>query len=409
MVAVRTRLIFVEQFYYPEGWGGAELPRDLTEYLAGREFEVEVICGADQYVVSADDSAIDPASLGVRICRVPSLMAGPVRRWRLLRQLWFYLALMPLLMVKRRPQVFVVQTNPPLAVFLVALASRLWRVPMIIIAMDIYPEVAEAHGMVNGSHTLGRVLQRIFRWSYRVAQRVVALGPVMRGRLISKGVSTERIVEISNWATGAPGVVRGAANPLRSEWGLQGQFVLVYSGNLGVGHEFETLLRGFDLARRSVPNSMLVIIGGGSRVSEVRELVAELKLAEFVQFSEFLPAARLPESLGLAELAIVTLRPGYEGLIVPSKIFSYMARGIPVMYIGPVSDVNSYVSRSGCGIMLLNGDVKGVARAICDLQADPTKLASLGEAGKKYYDELLARDHGLARYEAVIRSCVAGN
>ncbi|MFI4869273.1 MAG: hypothetical protein ACHQDD_07975, partial [Steroidobacterales bacterium] len=143
--------------------------------------------------------------------------------------------------------------------------------------------------------------------------------------------------------------------------------------------------------------------------SEVRDLVAELKLSDIVRFSEFLPATRLPESLGLAELAIVTLRAGFEGLIVPSKILGYMARGIAVMYVGPVSDVDSYISRSGCGVALRNGDVAGVARAIVDLHADPNTLAALGDAGKRYYDAALARDHGLARYEAVVRSCLAGN
>jgi glycosyltransferase involved in cell wall biosynthesis len=403
---MRARLVFVEQFYYPEGWGGAELPRDLTTFLAARGFDVEVICGADQYV-PAQDKAPDPASLGVRIRRIASIGSGGVRRLRLLRQAWFSLALLPLLLSGRKPQLYLTQTNPPSAVILVGIAARLRRTPLVIVAMDVYPEVVAAYGMVRADGLLWCLLRSVFRWGYRSATRVVALGPVMAERLRAKGVEPARIVTCSNWSTGAAGIIRGDANQLRSEWQLQGCFVLLYSGNLGVGPEFETLLEGIAHARQALPNLRLVVIGRGRRAQEVRALVEALRLTDIVRMADFLPASRLPESLGLADVALVTLRAGFEGLIVPSKVLSYMARGLPILYVGPVSDIDAYLDAGSCGMAVRGGDAVGVQRAVLAMHADPVKLRALGEAGRRYYEQSLAREHGLAHYQAIVQACLA--
>jgi len=190
--AARKRILFVEQFYFPDGWGGAELPLDITVHLAQSGFEVEVICGTDQYAPLEGDPPADPRSWGVRIRRIPALLRGPVHRGKLLRQLWFYLALVPLLVLRRPPQLFISQTNPPLAIVLLAGAAWLWRRPLIIIAMDMYPEVLIAHGAARPRSFHGRLLTAVFGWAYRRAERIVALGPVMHERLQAKGVQIGR-------------------------------------------------------------------------------------------------------------------------------------------------------------------------------------------------------------------------
>ncbi len=352
------------------------------------------------------DAGPNPEDAGVRVKRVGLSLGGDIHRHKLLRQLFFYAGLARRLFLRSPPDLFVTQTNPPLAVPLVAIAAVVWRRPFLIIAMDIYPEVLVAHGAIAGNAPLARVLAWLFGWAYRSATRVVALGPVMVERLQAKGVVPDRLVEISNWSTGAPGLVRGESSDLAREWGLVGKFVLVYSGNLGIGHEFDTLLQGFAQALRLNSELRLVIIGKGSRLEEVRKLSAALQLGDAVQFSGFVPAARLPESLGLADLAVVTLRRGFEGLIVPSKMLGYLARGVPVLYIGPDSDIARLVTRFECGYALANGDVTGVCDSVLAARGDLTALAAKGEAGRAGYEAGLSRALGLARYTETIRDCL---
>jgi colanic acid biosynthesis glycosyl transferase WcaI len=398
------RILFIEQFYYPDGWGGAELPLDVTAHLARLGFEVEVICGSDQYAPVEGEPPPDPTLQGIRIRRIPALLRGDIHRAKLARQLWFYLALLPLLLFRRPPHLFVAQTNPPLALILAAAAARLWHKPMMIIAMDVYPEVLVAHGAMREAGTAAAAMARLFRWAYRSARRVIALGPVMSERLVSKGVDSARITEIPNWATGNLGAVPDTGNMLRDEWQLRDCFVVLYSGNLGLAHEFETLLAGVERAHRSMPTLRLVFVGRGGRLAEVRRRAGELGIDSIVQFRDLLSSNRLPESFGLAQLAVVTLQAGFEGLVVPSKLQGYWARGVPVMYIGPRSDVDIFVERSCGGVCLRCGDIEGVARTVTALAADRQRLAMLSVRGRQFYEEEFAKARGLARYESAVNS-----
>ena len=401
-----SRILLCEQYYYPEGWGGAELPRDVTLHLRELGHEVGVLCGSDPYIPVVGDPGIDPSTRGIRLLRVPRLLGGEARKYRLLRQAWFYLHALRFLLFRRPPDLFMVQTNPPLIVVIVAFAAMLWRRPMVVIAQDLYPEAIVAHWALRESSLIIRFLARLFTWSYRRAATVVSLGERMTSRLIVKGVPPERITVISNWATGPTDVVRGPANRLLTDWNLASRFVLLYSGNLGVGHEFVTIAEALKLAVAEEPRITLVVIGRGGRLGELQEAVARLGLEASVQFHDFVPAARLPESLGIADVALVTLRDGFDGLIVPSKVLGYMARGLPVLYIGPEGDTSSLLDRSGSGSGFRNGRAAEVARWLVDASRHAATLAETGERGRQYYLRHLSREQGLDNYARVVERCL---
>jgi colanic acid biosynthesis glycosyl transferase WcaI len=402
-----TSLLFTEQFYYPEGWGGAQLPRDITIYLARCGIDVEVVCGSDQYSATADDPAVaDPSRAGVRISRIPRLLGGKIHDRKVLKQLWFYLGCLPRLLLRRAPDVYVTQTNPPLIVPMVALVAWLRRRPHVIIAQDIYPEVMFAHGMASPRSLAGRLLAAVFRQAYGSARCVIALGPVMQQRLREKGVDAHRLVLISNWATGELGIVRGAQNTLLSEWGLEGKFVMLYSGNIGIAHDVETPIAALQRMLEQVPHARLVFIGTGSRLDEARREAARLGVEHAVVFKSFVPASVLPQTMGLADVALVTLREGFEGLVVPSKLLGYMARGVPTAYVGPYSDTESVLSESGGGVSFRNGDAERMAAVLTDLARAPDKLRRLGQAAADYYAAHLSSEHGLRRYREAIDAVV---
>lgn len=402
------KLLFVEQYFYPEGWGGAELPRDITIALQRAGFEVDVLCSKDQYAPLAPGEAHeDPTSCGIRIFRVPSVVPGPIHRLKLLRILWFCGYALPRLLLHRRVDLYVTQTNPPLIVPTVALASALRRKPFIIIAQDLYPEVLFASGLCPARSLMGRLLRRLFSWSYRRASAVVALGGYMRRRILEKGVNPQRVHVISNWATGDTRLLEPHDNPLRAEWSLRDRFVVLYSGNIGVSHEFVTLLEGIRRAAAAGANPAIVFIGGGVRLREVRALVTSLGLSERVLFKDFVPANALSASLGAADLGVVTLRPGFEGIVVPSKLLGYMARRIPVLYIGPDSDVADTIREADCGVCCRPGDAQAVADAITSLSREASQLRLWGERGRVFYGRHLSRELGIRGYIELVRGTLA--
>jgi colanic acid biosynthesis glycosyl transferase WcaI len=399
---LRRRVIFTEQFFFPEGWGGAQIPRDITTYLTRKGFTVEVVCGADQYAPAEGLAGDDPTAAGVNIRRIPRLFGGDVHRHKLLRQLWFCLAALPLLLLfSVRPGLFVTQTNPPFIVPLMALVAAVRRRPFVIIAQDLYPEVLVAHGVVARNSVAARVLRLVFGWAYRRAARVVSLGPVMSHRLVEKGVAAERITAICNWATGDEGIVRGSGNRLRAKWGLEDCFVILYSGNLGLAHDVETPILALRDVLSELPSLRLVFVGKGSRLAEAQRVAREAGVSQAVQFRALVPLDMLPHSIGVADLALVTLREGFEGLVVPSKLLGYMARGVPTLYVGPPSDAQQLIEESQGGLSVCNGDVTGLANVLRRLAMDPDALSQMSAAAERFYHERLARQMGLEHYRTV--------
>lgn len=402
-----SSVVFAEQFYYPEGWGGAQLPRDLTIHLARRGARIEVVCGTDQYAPGEGDQGEDPRRFGVVITRTPRLLSGTIHQRKLLKQLVFYAAGLPLLLLGRAPDLFITQTNPPLLVPLVALTALIRRRPFVIIAQDVYPEVMFAHGMAHPDRLSGRLLTGLFSWAYRRATKVVALGEVMAQRLVHKGVHPDRIEIISNWATGDEAIVRDDRNELRQAWGLGGKFVILYSGNIGVAHDVETPIAALRVLLRHAPNVRLVFVGKGSRLADAERAAAQAGVTHAVQFRPLVSAALLPHSIGLADVALVTLRAGFEGLVVPSKLIGYMARGVPTMYVGPYGDVEQMLMESGGGTSIRNGDAEGMAGVIRSLIEQPAQLAHMGASAQRYYEASLSRAKGLEKYAKLVQSVLA--
>ena len=401
-----ARILFCEQFYYPDGWSGTELLRDITVHMQRSGHEVTVLCGGDPYVQVAGDPGPDPRASGIRILRTPRIFGGDIKRFKLVRQVWFYLSATALMLSGTAPDLIVSLTNPPLVVVIAALTAKLRRRPLLVIAQDLYPEVLSAHGVLQSSSLSAKFLGAMFRWAYRSARCVVALGPAMAARIVAKGVNPDRVTVISNWATGDPAVIRGDANELRARWSLQGRYVVLYSGNLGIGHEFETLLDAIDKVRRDVPEVLLLVIGRGGRLAEVRTLVATRGMQGSVRFEDLVPAELLPQSIGLADLAVVTLRPGFEGLMVPSKMLGYMARGIPSLYIGPPSDISELVESSSGGLAFNNGDAAGVAAAIVASCRGALDTQTMANRASRFYESHLSARHGLSKYRNTLENCL---
>lgn len=398
----KPRIVFVEQFYYPDGWAGTLIPRDLTVYLARNGYDVEVICGADQYAPVEGKLGEDPAASGVQIRRVGRLLSGDIHRRKLIRQLWFYAGALPRLAFRRRPELFITQTNPPLVVLIAAVVARLHSRPLMIIAMDLYPEVLFASGLLQESSFAGRLLRWIFCRAYRGATTVVALGETMARRIEEKGVPRARITTISNWSVGEEEAVRDSSNLLRREWGLEGCFVVLYSGNLGIAHDVKTPILALREVSRELPWLRLVFVGKGSRLAEAESLARDAGVLNRIQFRSLVPLELLPHSLGLADIALVTMLPGFEGLVVPSKVLGYLARGIPTIYIGPPSDVLTLLEDSGGGAGVNNGDVSRLASTWQRLAVDPSSLEGMRRSGAEYYAQHLSMNVGLSRYGEAI-------
>ncbi len=225
----------------------------------------------------------------------------------------------------------------------------------------------------------------------------------MRQRILTKGVAAERVVVVRDGATFHV-VSPALGDPVVQEIRCGFPFVALHAGNLGFYGAWDTLLKAASMLRNE--NAGLVFIGDGANRAALAAAAAGQASgdggASNVRFLPFRPFEQLPHVMMAGDVHIVTVKRGLEGIVVPSKLYSILAAGRPVLAVAtPQSDAARIVVESGCGLAADPDDAAAVAAAIRELRRDPARLADMGrrarETAAKY-----ARVNELEKFAAII-------
>jgi len=379
--------VFTNRVYPPVGGATGELLKELAEGLAGDGARVVVVTSREQGAGSGERRAGPSKGFevinGVEIMRV-----GTARFTRAShgRRAWSYLTLYPQLMWQvwklGKVDAVVSMTDPPMQVAAVVLASCRAK-KKIHWAQDVYPELAEELGVIPRGGLLARVLRSISTWALRRQDEVVVVGRCMRERLVKRGVDAGKIEVIPNWSP--VGVVSAAeVQAMRARLGWNGKFIALYSGNIGLAHDFETLVGAAKLLEGG--GVQMVFAGEGPRLAQLRRDTAGLAHVGFLPPQ---PKEHLSSFLAAADLHLVSVRSGLEGLVVPSKAYGILAAGRPIFYVGGAgSEVAGVIAESGCGVVIPNGDAVGLAEAIKQAARQGEQRASAPSVG---FNDALAK------------------
>ncbi len=247
---------------------------------------------------------------------------------------------------------------------------------------DIYPEVAVALGVRGLGGPSGRALEAMRNASLARATTNVVLGARMAMHLQAAGVPAERIRVISNWTDEAAITpVDHALNSLRQAWGLNGKFVVAYSGNLGRAHEYQTILGAAAMLAEET-SVIFLMVGDGHHTRSLRAAAEAAGLRNIV-FQPYQAADTLALSLGAADVHWISLRPELEGLIFPSKVYGVLAAGRPVIAVSSAQgEIARLVGEHSCGLQIDPGDSHGFACAVRLLVSDSEQVTRLGAAAR---------------------------
>ncbi|WP_428387472.1 glycosyltransferase family 4 protein [Mucisphaera sp.] len=371
------RVLILNQPFHPDVAATAQHAHDLGRYLVAQGHEVEVVASRSIYGQTGASLARFEVVDGIRVHRVGvSLFGKRGIAARLADFLLFYVLAGFRVLTLERADVVVTLTTPPFIGLLGAMLRLLRGSRWVYWGMDLYPDVPVALGVMKPDGWLTLGFEALNRWCLRRCDRVVALGRCMKGLIESKGVPGERVNWIGVWAANPAEATEPEASGYRAEWGLSGKFVVMYSGNLGLAHDAETLVAAAErLADRD--DLRFVFVGSGKRMAEVSDRVAALPNGAVYGYQ---PRERLGELLAAADVHLISQLPAFTGVVVPSKLYGIMAAGRASVFVGPEeAEVAMELKASGCGETLAVGDVDGLVRVIEGLAADRDRCRALGE------------------------------
>jgi colanic acid biosynthesis glycosyl transferase WcaI len=309
---------------------------------------------------------------------------------------------------RHHPPEVVLAMSPPLTLGVAGwLAARRWRVPFVFNIQDVFPDVAVELGAITNRSVI-RFASWLERWTYRRADAVTVLSDDLRDNLVAKIQGAvpdpyDRVRVIPNFVdaagiapadrTGTPG-----GGDYRREHGLGDRQVVMYAGNVGFSQSLE-LLVGAARALADRSDVVFVINGGGSARPDLERQAAGL---DNVRFVDFQPRERLADVLAAGDIHVVPLRRGLARSSVPSKAYSILAAGRPVVAsVDEGTEVARVVEKAGAGLAVPPDDPEAFAAALTALLDDPARARAMGAAGRTFVERWASPAVVAGRYEAL--------
>jgi colanic acid biosynthesis glycosyl transferase WcaI len=375
------RVLLLNLYFPPDTSATAKMAQTVVDALAERH-EVTVLCGRPSY---------DPAERRpwrswrseqtgrVRIVRVGST---DYPRFEMKRRVSNYLSYVALSVPRAlfvRCDVVLAMTDPPFEGIVGAFVALLKRKPYVYNIRDLYPDMALGGSIVEPGW-LSRIWERLHRWALQRATRVVVLGEDMRARIVGKGVEGSRVVVVRDGVEiPAPDAPPPELDPeviraIRGDF----RFVLLHAGNLGFYGAWDTLL---EAARVLVDDGIgLVFVGDGAQRSRLQAAAAG---ARNVRFLDFFPASKIPSVLAAADVHLITIKDGMEGVVVPSKMYGILAAGKPIIAVAPLStDPVSLGMKMGFSWGAPPDHPSGMVAAARRLSRDAGEVEKMGRAAR---------------------------
>ena len=378
-------ILFLCQFFYPEYISSAQLPYDTVRALKAAGFSVDALCGYPREYSEGGDIPLRETVDGVNIHRLKYIQTGRAGfLGRIVNYFSFTLMVLLHLYEIARYRAVVVYSNPPILPWIASWAKVLFGTKLIFVSYDLYPEVATVTGTLGNGNPICRLMNHINKCVFRRADKVVALSSEMKAYIAqNRPVKEEDILVIPNWYADG-GERTGILETNRFREVCKDKFVVSYFGNMGTMQDMDTLL-GAIRELKEQTDIFFLFAGHGNKMEKLKAIAAEEALPNIAIY-DFLHGQDFQDALAISDCAFVTLEKGATGLCVPSKTYSYMMQGLPLLAVMDPCDIVSDIEK-GAGAWVRNGESRKLAEIIRNLQKEPQTLRKMRETCRELYLE----------------------
>ena len=414
-----SKILLLTLVYAPDGVSTSVLMTELALELCKLGHDITVLTTTPHYNVDPEARARQPLKRewggllyrsdceGIPVYHASIPVKGSRVGARLLDYARFHaISTLVGLTLIGRPDVILVP-SPPLTIGLSAwLLSLARRAPFIYNVQEIYPDVAVSLGVLKNRRMI-RAMESLERFIYARSRIVTVISEWFRRRLLSKGVPTEKLRMIPNFVDTdfiQPGPRH---NGFSSVHGFDDPFVVLYAGNIGLTQGLETVLAAAQLLTH-LSDLRFVIVGDGARRGWLEDQLGKERL-DNVTLLPYQPRSVVPQIYASSDLCLVPLKHGTAQETFPSKIYTIMAAGRPVVASAdPDSELAWVVAEANCGWAVPPDDPASLAVALTAAYDRRTELAIRGQNGRDYVMAYHSRQAVAAQYDALIREVVTG-
>ena len=293
----------------------------------------------------------------------------------------------------------VLAMSPPLTLGLTGWFTKLFRGGMLVFNIqDIFPDAAAQTGTITNKQIL-RAARWFERLSYERSDAVVLLSEDLKQNVAAK-LSTRfhnRLHVIPNFVDTSAIVPGDRMTSYRRELGIDDRVIVMYAGNVGFSQSLELVLA----AARSMPHIAFVINGDGAARKSLQDEVRATDI-DNVYFADYQPIERLSEVLASGDIHVVPLKTGLASVSVPSKMYSILSAGRPVVAaIDAGTEIPRTLAESGAGIAVAPDNEAEFISALQILISDGAQRVAMGALGRTWVEQHASAGAVAKRYEAI--------
>ena len=299
-------------------------------------------------------------------------------------------------------------STPPIQGMLGAFLKKIKHVPFVYNLQDIFPDSLIGSGLAKKNGVLWKVGRCIEDFTYRHADKIIVISEDFKENLLAKGVPSDKITIVYNWVDENRVVpIEEENNSLYEELNIsRNKFTIVYAGNFGNAQNIDVIIQTAELLKNE-NDIQFLMFGTGGLVDFYKNIVDEKKLSN-VYFYPLQPADKVSNVYSLGNLGIVTCKKGLGRGAFPSKTWSIMATGTPVIAnYDKDTDLERLVVKNGLGVFSEAGDYHAMAKQILRMYNNKSLCAEYGLNARKYIETNVSKEIATNNYLKVIKSVVS--
>jgi colanic acid biosynthesis glycosyl transferase WcaI len=291
----------------------------------------------------------------------------------------------------------VLAMSPPLTLGLTGWFTKIIRrAPLVFNIQDVFPDAAIQTGAISNKKIIAAA-KWLERMSYQRSDAVVLLSQDLRTNIANKIDKKfhQRLHVIPNFVDTHAITPQDRMTAYRSELGIGDQMVVMYAGNVGFSQSLNLVVD----AAAKFPDIAFVINGDGAARKKLEQDCARLTN---VYFGDYQPIERLSEVLATGDIHVVPLRAGLASVSVPSKSYSILAAGRPMLAaIDPGTEIPNMLQQSGAGVAVEPDNSTAFIEALSQLVSRREQLHEMGARGRTWVETHASPASVAAQYEAI--------
>lgn len=395
-------ILFLCQYFYPEYVSSATLPYDTAKALVKAGFSVSALCGYPSEYNKNVDVPKKEIHDGIEIKRLKYLHLKRSNIFgRLINYFSFTFSVFLRFSYLKKYKSIIVYSNPPVLPLIASLSSKLFKNKIIFVCYDVYPEIAYITNSISESGFISKMMKFINKITYKYVSKVVALSNEMKEYLLNhrEKIKDKQIVVIPNWYedNSIKDVSKSYLNDKFFSVDSKNNFIVSYFGNMGICQDMDTILKAIRYLKKD-DEIKFMFAGHGNKMDQLRKTIKEECLDNVVVY-DFLHDQDFQYALNISDCFIVSLSEGLTGLAVPSKTYSYMVSGKPVIAImGVNSDISRDLLENKAGYAMEVGEVDKLVASIKELKDNKQLRIEMGVNINRVFKEKYTTEKCTSKY-----------